>query len=109
MSDKPRRAWFQIHLSTAIVLMFVAGGLLWANVVYRVDPSFAFAHDGARIELHVQGWPLHFDEYTIPSFRKDTVYPILPYPINMLTALAIFGSTALVCEFIIRRREARAP
>ena len=25
MSDKLRRAWFQIHLSTAIVLMFVAG------------------------------------------------------------------------------------
>ncbi|HLX60717.1 MAG TPA: hypothetical protein VKX17_05490 [Planctomycetota bacterium] len=30
---------FQIHLSTAIVLMFVAGGLIWANVRLRVvDP-----------------------------------------------------------------------
>ena len=28
MSDKPRRAWFQIHLSTAIVLMFVASGIV---------------------------------------------------------------------------------
>jgi hypothetical protein len=27
-----KRAWFQIHLSTAIVLMFVAGGLSFANM-----------------------------------------------------------------------------
>ena len=27
-----KRRWFQIHLSTAIVLMFVAGGLVWLNV-----------------------------------------------------------------------------
>jgi len=28
-----KRRWFQIHLSTAIVLMFVVGVLLWANTV----------------------------------------------------------------------------
>jgi hypothetical protein len=26
------RKWFQIHLSTAMVLMFLAGGLLWLNL-----------------------------------------------------------------------------
>ena len=36
MTDKPRRPWFQIHLSTAIVLMFVAGGLVWANIRPRI-------------------------------------------------------------------------
>ncbi|HLX61449.1 MAG TPA: hypothetical protein VKX17_09225 [Planctomycetota bacterium] len=35
MPEPPRRARFQIHLSTAIVLMFVAGGLIWANVYGR--------------------------------------------------------------------------
>jgi|SRR5579862_335837 len=35
MPEPPRRARFQIHLSTAIVLMFVAGGLIWANVYER--------------------------------------------------------------------------
>ena len=30
--EPPRRKRFQIHLSTAIVLMFVAGGMLWANL-----------------------------------------------------------------------------
>lgn len=28
-----RRSWFQLHLSTCIVLMFAAGGLMWANTV----------------------------------------------------------------------------
>ena len=28
-----RRVRFRIHLSTAIILMFVAGGLIWANVI----------------------------------------------------------------------------
>ena len=27
-----RRRWFQIHLSTAIVLLFVTGALMWANL-----------------------------------------------------------------------------
>src|SRR5438552_3218891 len=36
MIDKPRRPWFQIHLSTAIVLMFVAGGLIkFSATFYR--------------------------------------------------------------------------
>ena len=33
MTQAPKkRAWFQIHLSTAVVLMFAAGGLFWINV-----------------------------------------------------------------------------
>ena len=27
-----QRQWLQVHLSTAVVLMFAAGGLIWANV-----------------------------------------------------------------------------
>ena len=32
MTEPPRRKRFQIHLSTAMVMMFVAGGIIWANV-----------------------------------------------------------------------------
>ncbi|HLX60085.1 MAG TPA: hypothetical protein VKX17_02265 [Planctomycetota bacterium] len=35
MATPPRRGRFQIHLSTAIVMMFVAGGIIWANVKVR--------------------------------------------------------------------------
>src|SRR5258706_7108575 len=34
--EPPRRKRFQIHLSTAIVMMFVAGAIIWANVRERV-------------------------------------------------------------------------
>ena len=43
MTTPPRRARFQIHLSTAIVLMFVAGGLIWANVRGRFVPKIGAA------------------------------------------------------------------
>jgi|SRR5579862_1564436 len=46
MTSPPRRARFQIHLSTAIVLMFVAGGLIWANVsLWHEDFVLGFAID----------------------------------------------------------------
>ena len=35
MPKPPRRARFQMHLSTAILMMFVAGGLVWVNVRQR--------------------------------------------------------------------------
>ncbi len=33
MTNPPPRKRFQIHLSTAIVTMFVAGALIWANII----------------------------------------------------------------------------
>src|SRR5437660_421701 len=32
MSEKPRR-WFQIHLSTAVVIMLLAGGLMFVQTI----------------------------------------------------------------------------
>jgi len=34
----PRRKWLQVHLSTAVILMFVAGGLIWANQEGQFGP-----------------------------------------------------------------------
>jgi hypothetical protein len=48
MSEAPRSRRFQFHLSTAIVLMFVAGGLMWGNVLPNKDWSW---------EGHGFGWP----------------------------------------------------
>lgn len=39
MPESPRRSRFQIHLSTAVVLMFAAGGILWANLAERRVPQ----------------------------------------------------------------------
>lgn len=59
MSEPRKRGWFQLHLSTCVVLMFVAGPLLGANIqrhylrVRDVHGDFA-SHD---FDL---GWPFYF-------------------------------------------------
>src|SRR5437763_1377335 len=49
--NPPPRKRFQIHLSTAIVLTFTAGALIWANV--------------SKMEglLRFYGWPFHHIHY----------------------------------------------
>ena len=34
-----RRPWLQVHLSTCVILMFVAGALLWANATERTHTT----------------------------------------------------------------------
>ena len=50
MTEPPPRKRFQIHLSTAIVMMFVAGVLIWLNGPYRPDPQMP--------EYYACGFPL---------------------------------------------------
>ncbi|MCY3020742.1 MAG: hypothetical protein NTW87_17125 [Planctomycetota bacterium] len=69
-----KRPWFQFHLSTAIILMFVAGGLLWANVrlhTQRVDLFFGESRVVSRFEARewgnrtVRGWPLDYMQHSL--------------------------------------------
>ncbi|HLX60449.1 MAG TPA: hypothetical protein VKX17_04115 [Planctomycetota bacterium] len=46
MSELPRRKWLQVHLSTAVLLMFAAGGLIWLNVT--PSSRFLSPHVGAN-------------------------------------------------------------
>ncbi len=50
MPNPPPRNRFQIHLSTAIVMMFVAGALIWANL-----SGFIVVKDPATFESRM-GW-----------------------------------------------------
>jgi len=54
VSSRSKRRFFQIHLSTAIVLMFAGGGLIWANVnrhsIYQSD----------SVVIHAEGWPRNY-------------------------------------------------
>ena len=67
----PSRTHWQMHLSTAVVLMFVAGGLIWANVrersvdvvgeAFRIDGSIA-PHESTETKFiqsktdEIEGW-----------------------------------------------------
>ena len=61
MTEQTRR-WSQIHLSTAIVLMFSASGLLWANFFASTDKltETGVQISGKRVgvsEIRRFGWP----------------------------------------------------
>ncbi len=100
MSDKPRR-WFQVHLSTAVVMMFVAGGLLWLQF-YR------YLNTGDASDI---GWPLtnEFSNNADDSLSWEKLgYPHVPY-ISVLLDIFFSANILLIAtiasEFLIRRRE----
>lgn len=63
MTKKKKRPWFQLHLSTCIVLMVVAGVLLWLNlrppriirIILSNDKEIAIKY----IAFEYSGWPFH--------------------------------------------------
>ncbi len=126
-----KRPWFQFHLSTAIVLMFAASGLLWANMrparfelLESVEPQVFF------VEVHWSGWPLApqgiyalsnlatFGEKTQPIESTRAWISEQPWsnfgdgtqiPKNALICIAILIATAFLTERLQRptRSDAR--
>jgi hypothetical protein len=80
MPEPPRRKRFQIHLSTAMVMMFVAAAIIWANV------------------RSVHYWPIDL----VTSYSIDSLIP------NLFVWSAILIATWFLCEWPIRRRVASA-
>jgi hypothetical protein len=124
-----RRFW-QLHLSTAILLMFVAGGLVWlllpdwqeAVDAWSDKPLEQFANpakmpnpvnlppsayvrwgsDGReRIEV-MNGWRERWYWFKTEHFWKIFIAE------NFAAALGIAGAGILV-EYLLRRREGRKP
>lgn len=67
--EAPPRRRFQLHLSTCIIVMVVAGVLVWANAVPRMVGEDTC--DGMRGNFMERGWPWSFHERTemIEAFR----------------------------------------
>ncbi|HLX63868.1 MAG TPA: hypothetical protein VKX17_21530 [Planctomycetota bacterium] len=132
MTQLPRRKWLQVHLSTAIVLMFVAGGIIWANVRERWSVDiFEFA---VYREL---GWPfVAYHQSPASTDPSDPMYALMnadsdsngikrvgaptgfivpraaPFSFSMaildaLTALTLLSAVWFFCEWRIRRWRVR--
>ena len=59
----PNRRWFQIHLTTAIMLMFIAAWMIWANTVERqLSPRMPGFTTGIQPLYNdtLKGWPFAF-------------------------------------------------
>jgi len=127
MSDAPkRRPWFQYHLSTAIVVMFVASGLLYLNVRPTAmegcgDQAFQEWHGWpwtARIDtiFYQHGYTRYAEEDEIETARKDGWRPdiigehgwhLSGIIADSFAGLVLLFGVATACEWPIRRRERR--
>jgi len=135
MPESTRRKRFPLfpirwHLSTAIVLMFVAGGLIWANTrKWWTETESVWSgsfNSGPLIRGPYYGWPrrlydndsttravnrlqgLNYFEDDGPSTKEIRSHWIMSGVwINSAVALAILLAVWLLCEWLIRRRTAQ--
>src|SRR5476651_69291 len=115
MSDMPKRRFWQIHLSTAVLLMFVSSGLLWANLTPKI---FVNDDSGEKLPSEVDGfgWPI----ICVLQFKNQLGNPNLTnignyqymivknrVMLDLSTGLLILILFWTTCGYFIRRREAR--
>jgi len=135
MPHSPPRKRFQVHLSTAIILMFVAGGLIWANVVpatQTVLRSNSYIRTTMEVVRSEYGWPFTGRAVSkMKDLRNEVINPLpkeilveeyyrllyigkisgaISYPIlslNLLIALLLLVITWFLCERWIAYRASR--
>ena len=87
---KPRM--FQIHLSTAIYMLFAASGLLLVNTQEHVDVNF-------ESNSVAQGWP-----FPMTEDNRSPYWNASELIRNLIAAVAIVLVVGWACEWMIRLR-----
>jgi hypothetical protein len=112
-----KRRWFQIHLSTALIVMFVASLIIWANTrifrggslltdgnlvpnQYVVDLNTLFGR-GQYIEA--RGWPFRY-QYTLKD-NLEFLNLWWSLPMDLVVMVTVLLLTVVVTEHLIRRRD----
>ena len=100
-TSTPKRRFWQIHLSTALVLMFLASGMLWFNVnskeVRRLDIENRFMTEAAMI---CRGWPfcaLVSDPISYEVYWEGVL-------LNVLCAGIVLGFAAVSFESVMSKQ-----
>lgn len=111
---KPIRRFWQFHLSTAIMLMFVAGVLV--GLCFEPRRYYGLSHEHPELP-NVYGWPFPFlwgngeiwlreeSRFVLWSLRL----PLLGMIANVAIDVGILLAAAIVWERFIRRRSALEP
>lgn len=111
---RPERRFFQLHLSTVLVLMLLSAGLLGANLLPQV-------YQLGNLNWEYQGWPwaLKVDlDYDNPGFfdvftlrrgwiaeRSVEDYWYVRLGGNIAVALGILTLAGVLLEWRLRRRD----
>jgi hypothetical protein len=101
-----KRPWFQYHLSTAIILMFVASGLLWLNLT---ESTTIWRLDDVPFSFRQWGWPFLWPHnpwaHSQPYFISPSVDYYSPLIVDAAIATALLVFIAFVLEYRIRRQQ----
>jgi hypothetical protein len=124
MPESPRPKWLQVHLSTAVVLMFAATALLWINVREQavVDTEILLP-SGFHPNAKYNGWPFIFNEYVIAPVKVpvgwDGKEPLVTSiesriiwfdaTLDVFVGLILLAALWFLCEWQIRRHRERNP
>ena len=114
MSGKIKRSFWQLHLSTALVLMLVAGVLLWASTQRqweKIEPPEPRVVAGPTYQGLFSGWQRGwpFMMQAEPGILENyESVPLQPkwLAANLLVSVAILIAIAALLEYLIRRRSA---
>ncbi|HLX60931.1 MAG TPA: hypothetical protein VKX17_06575 [Planctomycetota bacterium] len=116
MTETPWRKWLRVHLSTAVLLMFAAGGLIWFNVTPRIVNRDA---GWCTYSEKVYGWPYHARSQVFEYKSTSVMHPFddtLRFRVriseaaiasDLAVALAILFVVWFVCERWIAWRAGR--
>jgi len=121
MLEPARRKRFQIHLSTALVMMIAAGILIWANVTSEareiVARDYTYDQEGHAYPIpdppwrtvRQYGWPLTalvLSEFH-PLDHRAHEFAIASVAVDFLVFAVALIVTGLICELWIRIRSAQ--
>ena len=118
MSDKPKRRFWQIHLSTAVILMLFAAGMCRMNTVGKeylvpdLPTHYYFLKFGTPVTAYVyptpawiQGVPSHYLSRLLGERYGWCAEGVL---IDAACSALILFAVGALLEFLIRHRERRA-
>ena len=114
-TEKPKRRFWQFHLSTAVLLLLAAGGLL------RFDFMMSDLRYGSMSGTYGKetfGWPIVIafrevdfskGDNSVPAIRREIIrrYSLHLMPEGVAAQVLILIAIFVFSEYLIRRREGR--
>jgi len=102
VADSPRRFW-QLHLSTALLLMLFSGGFLWLNLVPVERDEML---DDQTVLTMERGFPMRFQQRVVQAGQLREAFGTAALVFNVAVGIVALVWIAVVCEWMIRRKSA---
>ena len=99
--SEPAKPWFRFRLATAVLIMFIAGSLIWKNLQHYV----AFLSVDNSIHLYgveVQGWPISFWRFGENPGDGYEEFSRIRLLVNIIACLGILILVAAFAEWLMR-------